>query len=275
MKHAIPKTGLTLLALLWLSCVALLAQPTLDLTAHAPTSVPAGSTFEWRTGPVPTSALVSTPTSVSAGLYYGFFRDATGCYSQGAPLKYIVVGCGLPTTDLTASVVTPPAGQTLSFHSGLPVSDANALSGTAITQAGAGTYYVATRSVVNGNACYSEASPVVVKATSAAPVGGTVGYGGGVLCSVSNAGTVSLTGLTGTVIGWETSVNGGFSWTALGGTSGQTSYAFMNAQNGQQYRAVVNNGGGCADAFSLPVTLSTSVGACASDCTVRPGTLLK
>ncbi|TAE22376.1 MAG: hypothetical protein EAZ91_23785, partial [Cytophagales bacterium] len=88
------------------------------------------------------------------------------------------------------------------------------------------------------------------------------------MCASSNAGTLQLSGQTGNVIKWQTSTNGGGTWTDVASNTA-TYLNFVNAANGQQYRAVVNNrdagpASSCTDANSTAVTLVTSSTACAS-----------
>jgi FG-GAP-like repeat len=104
---------------------------------------------------------------------------------------------------------------------------------------------------------------VVAGITCAVPtVGGTAAYDGGTLCDASNIGTASLSGQTGNVVRWETSTNSGSSWLPLAYNT--NSYNFVNAANGQQYRAVLNNGGSCLDANSAPATIATNATNCTS-----------
>ncbi len=96
-------------------------------------------------------------------------------------------------------------------------------------------------------------------------VGGTVAFGGQLpVCTSSNVGSLTLTGNTGSVVKWQTSTDNGTTFMDIAGTSGQIWYNFVNAQNGQQYRAVVQNGPGCADANAALVTITTSSSACTS-----------
>ncbi|WP_375448421.1 Ig-like domain-containing protein [uncultured Fibrella sp.] len=96
-------------------------------------------------------------------------------------------------------------------------------------------------------------------------VGGQISYAGNLpLCTSSNVGSLTLTGQTGAVTGWETSIDNGASWSVLSGTLGKTAYTFVNAQNNQQYRAIVNNGSGCLSATATAVTLTTNSSACQS-----------
>ena len=128
------------------------------------------------------------------------------------------------------------------------------------------------RAVVNnGVSCsdaFSSATTITTSPASCscltASVGGTTSYSGGALCSASNSGSITLSGNTGSVVKWQTSTNGGSTWTDI--TSTSTSYPFTNAVNNQQYRAVVNNGVSCSDAFSSAVIISTAVAVCVEIC---------
>ncbi|MBO0933226.1 FG-GAP-like repeat-containing protein [Fibrella aquatilis] len=98
------------------------------------------------------------------------------------------------------------------------------------------------------------------------PVGGTAVTSSGTVCAGNNSGVVSLTGQTGNVVRWETSTDGGNYWAPLLNTL--PTQSFTNAQNGQQYRAIVNNGGGCLETPSAVVTITTSSGACPLICPI-------
>ena len=80
------------------------------------------------------------------------------------------------------------------------------------------------------------------------------------VCSTLNAGNIVLIGQTGTVVKWQTSINGGGSWTDIAQTN--TVLSFSNAVNNQQYRAVVSNGVLCADTFSSATTITTHPNPC-------------
>ena len=95
-------------------------------------------------------------------------------------------------------------------------------------------------------------------------VGGTTAYSGGALCSTSNSGVINLSGETGSIVKWQTSTNGGTNWTDLANTT--ATYNFINAANNQQFRAVVNMGGDCDDAFSSATTLTTTITVCIEIC---------
>jgi hypothetical protein len=136
---------------------------TTDLTTHQPiASPPSGTTFEWHNAlPISTSNLVASPTAVIPGFYYGVYNFGT-CYSEAAPIRVATNICPVTTVDLNSFVETTgtPSGMTLTFHNASPVSDANSISGSAITAAAPRTYYVAYRDNIVG--CYSTESLIVV-----------------------------------------------------------------------------------------------------------------
>ncbi|WP_375448419.1 hypothetical protein [uncultured Fibrella sp.] len=137
------------------------------------------------------------------------------------------------------------------------------LGGTATgTLSGTGTITTTTAVVPNTYTAYTFGSATGCAAPS---VGGLVTYRGQLpLCISSNAGSLTLTGQTGAVTGWETSTDGGTTWSALSGTVGKDYYSFVNAQNNQQYRAIVSNGSGCQSATATAVSITTSNTACTS-----------
>ena len=132
---------------------------TADLTTHQPS----GITFEWHNAlPISASNLIASPTAVIPGLYFGVYNFGT-CYSEAAPIRVATNTCPVTTVDLNSFVETTgtPSGMTLTFHNASPVSDANRLSGSAITAAAtAVTYYVAYIDNIVG--CYSKESMIVV-----------------------------------------------------------------------------------------------------------------
>lgn len=55
---------------------------TVDLASGVTSALSAGGTFEYRTGVLPTSPLVSNPNAVGTGTYYVFEKTGAGCYSS-------------------------------------------------------------------------------------------------------------------------------------------------------------------------------------------------
>ncbi|MDX5417746.1 MAG: S8 family serine peptidase [Hymenobacteraceae bacterium] len=93
--------------------------------------------------------------------------------------------------------------------------------------------------------------PVTVTPTT---VAGTLTASTPSVCYGSNSGTISLSGQTGNVVRWETSVDG-TSWTAAEGTG--TTLPFQNLTQTTNYRALVQSGG-CSEAYTSAVTVTVN-----------------
>jgi gliding motility-associated-like protein len=94
---------------------------------------------------------------------------------------------------------------------------------------------------------------------NAPSVGGSVS-GGTNVCFNSNSGTLTLSGHTGSVLNWETSTDGGVTWTNIGNTG--TTQAYLNLTVPTLYRAVVQNAS-CPPASSSAASMTidpTTVG---------------
>jgi gliding motility-associated-like protein len=74
---------------------------------------------------------------------------------------------------------------------------------------------------------------------SAQSVGG-VTSGAATYCSSTNSGFLSLTGFTGSILNWESSTDGGLTWTNIGNTTPAQSY--FNLSVTTCYEAIVQNG---------------------------------
>jgi hypothetical protein len=139
----------------------------------------------------------------------------------------------------------------------------NELSYSGLTQT---TLY---RAVVKSGTCGQVYSTVATITVDPQTVGGSVASGRSV-CYGSNSGTVNLSGHTGTVVKWQSSVNSGQSWTDIANTT--TSLSFSNITQSTQYRAVVKSGV-CNEAVSSsvliqvdPVSVGGSVNGAKSVC---------
>jgi hypothetical protein len=156
---------------------------------------------------------------------------------------FTVTGTGF-TGTLTTTLTAGQASVTIPItYDGTGAAGSRTL--TVASSQGTGT---CTPSVSVGSSC------------AVATVGGTAAYAGGTVCATSNIGTAMLTGHTGNIVRWETSTNGGGSWSPI--INMNTYHNFANVANAQQFRAVVNNGAGCLDANSAPATIATSATNC-------------
>ncbi|MCE3279860.1 MAG: Ig-like protein, partial [Bacteroidetes bacterium] len=148
------------------------------------------------------------------------------------------------------------SGQTGSITNWLSSNDGvtwNTLANTTTTQTytnlTATTYYMA---VVKSGVCNSDSSSVDTITVNQPTVGGTVNSSANI-CYGNNTGTLTLTGETGSVLRWESSIDGGINWVAIANTT--TSHVYANLVLTTQYRAVVQNGN-CSVVNSTPAILT-------------------
>lgn len=95
------------------------------------------------------------------------------------------------------------------------------------------------RVIVNSGVCPTDTSTSVTITVDAPSVGGTVTTDDTV-CAGANSGTLTLSGHTGTVAGWEYSTDGGTTWINLANTT--TTQGYINLVTTTMYRARVGNG---------------------------------
>lgn len=115
------------------------------------------------------------------------------------------------------------------------------------------------RANVQSGICPADFSDTVTISIDSLSVGGIVNSNMTV-CSGNNSDTLVLTSERGSVLNWEYSTDGGFSWTTL--VNDTTEQIFNNLTLATQYRALVQNGV-CASDYSAPVLVSvdaTTVG---------------
>jgi hypothetical protein len=197
-------------------------------------------------------------------------RTLTVTSSQGTGTcskAVTILGCALGTITTTETSCTTNDGKivngasaTLTANSGTAYlwSTGETTPSITITPSVSTTYSV---TVSNVSGCSITSKTITIVMT---PVGGTSSYSGSTLCNIANNGIINLSGQTGSIIKWQTSTNGGSTWIDIANST--TAYNFSNAINNQQYRAVINTGGGCSDAFSSVTTLSTSIAVCVEIC---------
>ncbi len=82
---------------------------TVDLASGVTSTLSAGGIFEYHTGVLPSSPLVSSPNAVTTGTYYVFEKTGTGCYSApGVINTYINTDC--TPKDCAKTPATASAG---------------------------------------------------------------------------------------------------------------------------------------------------------------------
>ncbi|MES2331856.1 MAG: PKD domain-containing protein [Bacteroidota bacterium] len=124
------------------------------------------------------------------------------------------------------------------------------------------------RALVQNGVCASQYSNNVTITVNQPTVAGSLSADATV-CASSNNGTLALAGNTGTVLKWESSVNGGTTWAVIANTT--TSYTYNNLSATTLFRALVQNGV-CASQYSNNVTITvnqpTVAGLLSADATV-------
>jgi gliding motility-associated-like protein len=128
------------------------------------------------------------------------------------------------------------------------------------------------RALVQSNPCASAYTNTVSITVNPATVAGSTTTNTTV-CSGSNSGNVTLSGHTGNVVRWESSIDGGASWSNIVNTT--TTQAYTNITSTTLYRALVQ-ASGCNNEYSNATQISvdsTSLsGTVASSATVCAGT---
>ncbi|MGB3946697.1 MAG: gliding motility-associated C-terminal domain-containing protein [Bacteroidia bacterium] len=111
------------------------------------------------------------------------------------------------------------------------------------------------RAIVQDGLAPSDTSTEVCITVYPESVGGTV-TGGGNFCDSASAGVLNLSGYSGAVINWLSSINNGVSWSTISNTSTTENYPTLT-QN-ILYVAVVQSNPSCSSDTSLPATFVIS-----------------
>ncbi len=157
--------------------------------------------------------------------------------------------------------VTASAGGTISYQ--WQVSTDGGTTWTNIASATAATYSFTAVAGDNGKqfrcVVSSAGCPVVVTSNAALLTITTLSQGGTMTASSSNAcagpnsSTLTLTGSIGNIIRWESSIDGGATWTNIANTT--TTLTVTNLTQTTQYRAYVQSSG-CTAAYSTIATIN-------------------
>lgn len=123
--------------------------------------------------------------------------------------------------------------------------------------------------IVQNGSCTSGTSASATITVNAVSVGGTVA-GSSTVCASGNSGSLTLSGQTGTIQGWQSSTDGGVTWSNIANTT--TTQTYSNVATTTLYQALVNNGVCPAassssatvtvDAVSVGGTVSSNTTAC-------------
>lgn len=240
---------------------------TLTLSGHT------GSIVRWEfstNGGVSYTNIANTTTTqnylnlVTTTLYRAVVQNG-GCTSANSAVATITVNPvsvgGTTSPNATVCSGANSGTITLSGHTGTvqnwesstdgitwtPI--ANVTTSQTYTNIVATTYY---RANVKSGVCSAALSSIDTITVNTPSVGGSVTASGNV-CFGNNSGTLTLSGHTGTVVRWESSIDGGINWTSIVNTT--TTHNYANITLTTLYRAVVQSGV-CASANSSAATLT-------------------
>ncbi len=236
-------------------------------TVNLSAAVGAGETVDWydaSTGGtllLSGSTLFTTPSISSTTVYYAQTRNTTsGCVS----LTRTAVTATVSPTSVGGSVTggtTICSGSTsglltLSGHTGAvvrwessvsPFSTWTTIANTSSTYtSGALTQTTKFRAVVQSGSCSEANSADTTVTVDAATVAGSV-TGGTPICAGSTSGLLMLSGYTGTIVRWESSVSPFSSWSTIANTT--DTYTSGALTQTTRFRAVVQNGS-CSEVAS-------------------------
>jgi gliding motility-associated-like protein len=127
--------------------------------------------------------------------------------------------------------------------------------------------------VQNGSTCPSDTTNTVSFTIDSLSNAGTIS-GNDTVCYGTNAGALSITGITGTVVGWISSADSGMSWNPLSNTG--TSHTYANLTQSTLYGAIVKNNSCPADtsAFSLIAVRNPVLADAGNDTSVQAGQMV-
>lgn len=95
------------------------------------------------------------------------------------------------------------------------------------------------RARVHNGVCNSVTSSPVTITVDVPAIGGNV-TGSTAVCASGNSGTLTLAGYSGTIVSWETSTDGGLTWTPNGNTTSTENYT--NLTDTTWYRVIITSG---------------------------------
>lgn len=128
--------------------------------------------------------------------------------------------------------------------------------------------------IVQSGSCGADSTLDVIITVNPASVAGTL-TGGGIYCGVPATGTLTLTGYTGTILGWASSTTSGATWIPIVNSTATENYTALPTTT--WYTVVVQSPGCPADTANIEivdVAPNTVAGTIASSATVCSGTNL-
>lgn len=108
------------------------------------------------------------------------------------------------------------------------------------------------RALLQSGVCTQQYSAQSIISIDAQPTGGTL-YSDVTVCGGANSGTLTLVGHVGNISNWESSTDGGLTWSAIANTTYQENY--LNVATSTMYRVIVASGV-CPTDTSNAITIS-------------------
>jgi gliding motility-associated-like protein len=102
------------------------------------------------------------------------------------------------------------------------------------------------------NPVFSSTATITVSPLS---VAGTINPAAITVCSGSNSGSLTLSGHTGSILNWQSSINGGTTWTNIANTT--VTQAYTNVSVTTMYRNTIQSGA-CPSVFSSTATITVA-----------------
>jgi PKD repeat protein len=171
--------------------------------------------------------------------------------------------CNLTTYTMNATPVTFGTGtwSLVSTQTNVTFDNPN-LANTGVNGLVGGQSYVFRWTVTAPGVCLAKFDDVTIIVNTPTVAGSTATADPAVVCQNTNSGTITLSGNTGAVIRWETSIDNGTTWTPTPVLNTTNTYTYTNISVTTQFRAVVQNGQ-CAAANSsatlIVVTPATTI----------------
>jgi hypothetical protein len=184
----------------------------------------------------------------------------------GISAANVCTSSGTSLVTLTGSAASLPVGTyTLTYNrsspagSGLTATLNVAVAGTgtftAVGLTAAGTPTITVTNLTAGECISTIGSNNIANVTVFGPTAGGAVTGTSPICSGATSGLLTLSGHTGTILNWESSVSPFSTWTNIVNTTATYTSGPLTATT--QFRAVVQNGP-CASVASTPVTITVN-----------------
>lgn len=111
------------------------------------------------------------------------------------------------------------------------------------------------KAVVTSGSCPADNSTSVMVTVIPASVGGTIAGGGVTVCASANSGSLTLSGNTGSIVRWESSTDGGSTWSNIANTTATQPYSALTVTT--TYRTLVQSGA-CPSIYSATSVITVS-----------------